>query len=217
VADPAIELTPPDGESFPALPGARREIQAIRRAFPSGRVTLATGRQAAEEQVRELMPGKTVIHLATHAVVRDDRPMESFLALAGSSKDPGNDGRLTAREVYDLDLAADLVVLSACRSGSGRISGDGIIGLSRAFFYAGAPSVLGTLWDVADEPTFLLVSRFYSAFAGSQDKSRSLRQAQLSLIRALRQGQVQISTPAGAFKLPEHPLLWAGFVLQGQP
>jgi CHAT domain-containing protein len=149
-------------------------------------------------------------------VVRDERPLESFLALNRDEKG-GDDGRLTVRDIYALDLQASLVVLSACRTGLGQLSSDGIVGLTRAFLSAGAPSVVATLWDVADEPTYRLVSRFYAGLAAAPDKARALRAAQLSMLRALRAGEVKVGAGASAVTLPEHPALWAGFVLVGEP
>src|ERR1700730_14593533 len=107
------------------------------------------------------MRDATVIHLATHGIMRDDAPFDSFLALGHGALGTENDGRLTAGEIYSLDLRANLVVLSACRTALGEISGDGIAGLTRAFFYAGASSVVATMWDVADEPTGHLMPEVY--------------------------------------------------------
>jgi CHAT domain-containing protein len=109
------------------------------------------------------------------------------------------------------------VVLSACRTGLGKLSGDGIAGLTRGFFYGGAPSVMATLWDVADEPTAVLISSFYKSLQKDPDKSRALRSAQLELIRQLRRGRVKVNTSLGSVTLPEDPVFWAGFVLQGEP
>ena len=149
--------------------------------------------------------------------MRDERPLDSFLALSRDAAG-GDDGRLTVQDIYGLDLQASLVVLSACRTGLGQLSSDGIVGLTRAFFYAGTPSVMATLWDVADEPTYRLVSTFYSRLAAAPDKALALRAAQVSMLRALRAGRGQ--GPVGGrppSTLPEHPVLWAGFVLVGEP
>lgn len=209
VADPGGLPRMADGRTLPRLPGTRAEVDAIARQVPKGSVTLLTGERASEAALRAQVSGKTVIHLATHGIVSDDEPFESFLALGGQ-------GRLTAGKIYGLDLAADLVVLSACRTGLGRVSGDGIVGLTRAFFYAGTPSVVATLWDVADEPTHRLVSAFYRGLARRDDKAGALRAAQLELLRSLRRGQVTVNTPLGPVNLPESPVFWAGFVLQGE-
>lgn len=199
------------------LPGSRREAAAIARLWPAGATTVLMGARAREAEVRPLLEDKTVIHFATHGIVRAERPFDSFLALGGGSKEASGDGRLTAREIYDLNLTANLVTLSACRSGLGKISGDGVTGLTRGFFSAGVPSVIATLWDIADEPTVLLVSEFYRSWRKLDDKSRALRAAQLRLLRALRAGEVKATTPSGTRVLAEHPIFWAGFVLQGEP
>lgn len=203
--------------ALPPLLGSAREVAAIARLFPSDRVTVLTGKRAREETVRSTIANKAVVHLATHGILRDDDPLESFLALGGLGTTGASDGRLTAAEIYALSLQADLVVLSACRSGLGRVSGDGIMGLTRALFYAGAPTVVATLWDVADEPAVHLMPRFYQLMDRFRLKSRALRQAQLRMLGDLRAGRIQVTTPAGRLPLPEHPAFWASFVLQGEP
>ena len=91
-----------------------------------------------------------------------------------------------------------------------------MVGLTRAFFYAGAISVMATLWDVADEPTYLLVSDFYKNLRKGEDKRSALRSARLHLLHDLRAGRVKVKTAVGALSLPEDPTFWAGFVLQGE-
>jgi CHAT domain-containing protein/Tfp pilus assembly protein PilF len=210
IADPSGLTAGPDGKPLARLPGSRREVNAIAQLLPSGAVTTLVGAEARSERVRAHVADKTVIHFATHAVLRDDDPFGSLLALSQG-------GRLTARDIYELDLNADLVVLSACRTGLGSISGDGVIGLTRAFFYAGTASIVATLWEVADEATLQLVPEFYRSLPRLNDKSRALRAAQLRLLAALRQGQVRVKTEAGDFALPEDPIFWAAFVLIGEP
>jgi CHAT domain-containing protein len=207
VADPAEAGGA--GGTLPRLPGARDEAAAVRALLPPGTATLVTGTRADLARVEALAPDSTVLHFATHGIVLDDRPLDSYLALAR--------GRLTTRDIYGLDLHADLVFLSACRSGAGQITGDGIAGLTRAFFYAGTPSIVATLSDVADVSAGYFVPRFYRSWQRSGDKAAALRSAQLSLLRALRAGQIKVHTAAGDFVVPEHPALWAPFVLIGQP
>jgi len=216
IADPARTPADPSGKALPPLPGSRKEAVAIAEIDPE-HVKTITGIDASEQRVRIALSTGSVLHFATHGILRSDEPFESFIALGKTGASESDDGRLTAREIYQLDLKADLVFLSACRSGLGEISSDGVIGLTRAFFYAGTPSVLATVWDVADEPTSRLVSSFYRAYFRNGDKSAALRDAQLQLIRALRSGQVKMSTPVGAVALPEHPLFWAGFLIFGEP
>ena len=217
VADPAGIPNGPNGKPLPALPGARREVSAIARLLPVSDVTRLEGSQATEKRVQELAGQSTVIHFATHGIIRDDHPFDSFLALGSSGQGRGQDGRLTAQDIYSLHLHSDLVFLSACRSGLGVVSGDGILGLTRAFLYAGTPSVIASLWDVADEPTYRLTSSFYRGWLQGKNKGAALRSAQLSLLRALRAGEVRIHTSSGDVILPENPVFWASFVLEGAP
>jgi CHAT domain-containing protein/tetratricopeptide (TPR) repeat protein len=227
VADPSGVPRSGGVKPLPALAGARREASIVAGLLPSSEVKLLEGRDATEQQVEELAGRSTVIHFATHGIIRDDQPFDSFLALGGSGWNLKQDGHFTAQKIYGLDLHADLVFLSACRSGLGQVRGDGMAALTRAFFYAGTPSVIATLWDVADQPTYRLVGAFYRAWLNGTrlngarltgaGKARSLRSAQLKLLGELRRGQVRLHTGAGTFILPEDPVFWASFVLQGEP
>jgi len=194
---------------LPQLPGSRREVSDVARRFPVNEVTVLVGAEAQGDTVREKAAKSTVIHFATHGIVDDTQPFDSYLALS--------DGKLTARDIYGLNLNADLVFLSACRSGMGKVTGDGVLGLTRAFLYAGARSVVATLWDVADEPTAKLVANFYKNMGQHQDKAQALRAAQLSVLSELRAGKLQVATRRGPLTLPENPVFWASFVLIGEP
>ena len=217
VADPSPVTQVASEPPLPPLPGARREIAAVSRLLPGQRVNTLQGSEAREDRLQDLSKQSTVIHLATHAIAQDDKPFDSLLVLA-RGKYPGRQaGRLTAREIFSMDLHADLIFLSACRSGSGKVSGDGVIGLTRAFLYAGTASVIASLWDVADQPTSQLVVDFYRNWLGGKDKALALRAAQLHLMRELRAGHVQIRTPSGDIVLPEAPVFWASFILLGEP
>jgi len=222
VADPAplpSILDPIDGRPrpLPPLPGSTREARAIAALLPPDETTMLDGARATEVQVKAALHGKRVLHLATHGVIRDAEPLASFIAVGESGRDAGADGRLTAEELYDVDLDSDLVVLSACRSADGQVSGDGIFGLTRALLSAGTPSVIASAWAVADEPTAQLMPDFYKEWLRTGSKIDSLRHAQLALIRNLRAGRVNVQTPIGRITLSEHPLFWAGFMLIGEP
>ena len=214
VADPTPPALSTLDRPLPRLPGARAESRAIAALIPRTRLTRLEGDGASETTIQASAGGKMVLHFATHAIVRDDDPFSSFLALARSGT---ADGLLTAQEIYRLRLDADLVVLSACRSAGGRVTGDGIATFARAFIYAGAPSIIASLWDVADEPTNRLLPEFYRGWLRGMSKAQGLRAAQLQLLKELRAGRVQIKTPAGLVTLPEHPVFWAGFSLIGEP
>ena len=181
---------------LPPLPGAEKEAHAIGRLFPANQVTILTGARAAEPVIRRLAPAQRVIHLATHARVYDDEPLESFLTLASSRSATARrgglgssdlDGVWTVREVFELELHSDLVTLSACNTGLGRVTGDGVTGLSRAFLYAGTPSVLVSLWEVADILAGPQMEGFYRRLRDNGgNKAAALRTAQLTTLRGLR-------------------------------
>ncbi len=220
IGNPAMPK-PRDGQTpLPPLPGAESEARAIGGLYPAERVNALIGSAARERTVRELGPRQTIIHLATHAVVFDDEPMSSYLALApeaesgSGSRDPRGDGLLTVAEVFGLDLHADLVTLSACDTGLGRINGEGVVGLSRAFIYAGAASVVVSLWRVADMVATTVMERFYRELIRTNgDKAAALASAERETIALLREGK--LVSPSGR-TLPENPLLWAPFVLVGE-
>jgi CHAT domain-containing protein len=217
VADPTLVPRSRLDQPLPRLPGARTEVRAISSFVRRNQVTLLEGGAATESAVRLDAPERSVLHFATHAIVRDDDPFGSFLALRPSASVAAEDGYLTAREIYGLNLRSDLVVLSACRSGGGHVTGDGVATFARAFLSVGTPSVITSLWDVADQPTNRMLPDFYRAWLGGQSKARALRAAALKLLSDLRAGRVEVLTPAGAVRIPEHPVFWAGFALIGEP
>jgi CHAT domain-containing protein len=217
VADPAnVPLVDKDRKLAP-LPGARDEVASTARMLPSGTSIVLEGTAATEARVRSELGSRRVIHFATHGIVRDEAPLDSFLALGATSSASGEDGRLTVHDVYGLELNADLVFLSACRSARGKVSGDGVVGMTRSFVYAGTPTVVATLWDVSDDTTRRLVPQFYREYLQNARPGLALRGAALRLIADLRAGRVQLSTPAGPITLPEDPALWAAFVVFGEP
>jgi CHAT domain-containing protein len=162
------------------------------------------GAEAEEKTFKALAPRYATIHLATHGVLDNREPLNSYLLLTKTEGDPDNDGLLEAREIIDMHLDADLAVLSACETGNGRISpGEGVIGVSWAFFVAGARSLVVSQWRVNSGSTSQLMKHFYEALAREKDqdglnKSQALRQASLLLLKDRRY---------------RHPFYWAGFVL----
>jgi CHAT domain-containing protein len=219
VGNPAMPHPPGEADALPALPGAEQEAQAIASLFRSSRVRVLTGAEASERAFRQLAGGHATIHLATHASIRDDAPMRSYLALAqdetaaSAASDSVGDGLLTVGDVFTLDLRAQLVTLSACDTGLGQVSGEGVVGLSRAFIYAGAASVLVSLWRVADAVTTTEMQMFYREAARTGgNKAAALARAQRQMIALLRAGALE----AGGRRLPEDPLFWAAFVLVGE-
>lgn len=174
------------------LPGAEREAIAIAPLLNTQAITGSDGTKAV---IVERMPQARIIHLATHGLLDNVRGLGSAIALAPSN----NDDLLTAEEILDLNLNAELVVLSACDTGQGRLTGDGVIGLSRSFISAGVPSVIVSLWAIPDSETAGLMTEFYKRLQQNSDKAQALRQAMLMT-------KTQYS----------HPRKWAAFTLIGE-
>jgi CHAT domain-containing protein len=176
------------------LPFAEVEAIAIAKQL---KVPVLTQAAATKPQVMAQMPQAKLIHLATHGLLDDlrDSGIPGAIALAPT---PGNDGFLTSDEIAQLQLQADLVVLSACNTGEGTISGDGVIGLSRAFMTAGASRVMVSLWQVPDDSTAELMQHFY------RDRQRLTQDAQ-----ALRSAMLE------TMKSYPEPLNWAPFLIMG--
>jgi len=178
------------------LPWAEREARMVGQREHEATVLVRS--EATEAKVKKLLDGSGVIHFATHGDLSESDPLSSALLLVGGG---GEDGRLEVREVFGLDLHARLVVLSACETGLGKLSrGDEVVGLQRAFLYAGTPDVVTTLWKVDDKATYDLVRSFYTRLEGGAGPADALRTAQLETIRAF-----------------PHPYSWAAFVLTGAP
>ncbi|HEY3570736.1 MAG TPA: CHAT domain-containing tetratricopeptide repeat protein [Thermoanaerobaculia bacterium] len=193
-----------DPPAFERLPATRQEAEAIAALVPAGEATLDLGFDASLSHVLgDRLSGFRVVHFATHGVIDAERPALSGLALsmvdaAGHSQE----GFLHLHDVYNLKLDADLVVLSGCRTALGKeVRGEGLIGLTRGFQYAGAPRVLASLWRVEDQATAALMTRFYRAlWIDKLPPAAALRQAQLG-VRGQRRWR--------------DPYFWAGFVLEG--
>lgn len=178
------------------------EVQRIGSLFAPSRIKTYLRKEASEDHLKtEPLAEYKIIHFATHGLIDDKKPARSSIILS-LDQDPAEDGFLQMREVFNLKMNSDLVVLSACQTGLGPfIRGEGIEGLSRAFFYAGASSVLMSLWAVNDEATYQLMERFYFHLRHSIDSIHALRKAKLELIDS---------------KLLSHPYYWAGFTLSGK-
>jgi CHAT domain-containing protein len=191
---PSVSLVPGGpAEPLAPLPGAEQEAKAIAALLGSSALT---GQQASKATVKQQMPQARRIHLATHGLLDEIQGLSSAIALAPSG---GDDGLLTAEEIFNLQLQADLVVLSACNTGQGKITGDGVIGLSRSLMAAGAASVVVSLWAVPDAPTAELMTRFYQNLQTQPDKAQALRQAMLATL-----------------KTHPDPRNWAAFTLMGE-
>lgn len=180
------------------LPGTQVEADALRTTLPA---TVFTGEAAQEATAKKQAGQFRYLHFATHGLFNPDAPMLSSIAMAAPPVGSGEDGFLSAREIFDLDLKADMVVLSACDTARGKsISGEGVVGLTWALFVAGAPTQVVSQWKVDDSATALLMQEFYTRLKAGQNKDAALRAASLQL-----QGDEKYA----------HPFYWAPFILMG--
>jgi CHAT domain-containing protein len=195
------------GGTAPApLPGTEGEAVAVARLY--GAVPLL-GEQATEAALRRRIGDADVVHLATHGYLHPTRPMSSGVLLTPPRSGPeretsDDDGALQAWEIYsELRLRAELVVLSACETGRGQnVSGEGIVGLTRALQYAGARAVVASQWRVGDASTSRLMVALHETLRAGATKDAAL-QAAMARVR---------SSPA-----TRHPYYWAAFFLTGDP
>lgn len=193
------------GLNLPPLPSTLREAQNIKKIAPSGQTLIATAFEANRKTAVGLQDGRyRIVHFATHGILNDEHPELSgvVLSLIDSDGRP-QDGILRLHDIYNLKLPVELVVLSACSTGLGSVvKGEGLIGLTRGFMYAGSPRVIASLWRVDDLSTATLMEKFYQhILKGGMSPAAALRQAQIEMIKSKRWGL---------------PFNWAGFVLQGE-
>lgn len=200
-------MAPVNFDRLDNLPATKTEVKKINQLFTQkqGKTQLYLEQQASEAQIKSKdLKNYRYVHLATHGVVNEAHPELSRVFLSKASND---DGSLYFGEIFNLELNANLVTLSACETGLGKLSkGEGIIGLTRALLYAGAKSVLVSLWSVADESTSKLMIDFYDNLLAGKDKHEALRQAKLKMIT---EGTDFKGQALSAF-------FWAPFVLVGK-
>jgi CHAT domain-containing protein len=186
------------------LPRTRDEVQYIGSLFPSGKRHIYLGKEATEEAVkREALHSYRRLHFATHSLIDEKSPSRSSVVLT-LDDDPEEDGFLELSEISELDLDCDIVVLSSCQTARGQLlSGEGIIGLSRAFLHAGARSVVVSLWSVNDISTGQMMKSFYQQITSGASTAAALREAKLQMLQS--------------GKVTRHPYYWAPFVIIGKP
>ncbi len=188
------------------LPSTRREGQAIAALIPESQRWLALDFDASRETAMGArLKDYQILHFATHGVVDTSHPELTALALSlYNSRGRPQDGFLRLYEIFNLNLRASLVVLSACQTALGKdVRGEGLIGLARGFMHAGVPRVVATLWNVDDEASSELMRSFYAAMLGADKKSPAA---------ALRQAQTAVASQ----ERWRAPYYWAGFILQGE-
>jgi CHAT domain-containing protein/Tfp pilus assembly protein PilF len=192
-------------DSLPRLPGTRREAERILPLFPGNQTLLALDSQASLALLQSpSMKDYRYVHLATHGVFNTAEPALSGVILSlVDQQGRAVNGFLRLNEIFNLNLPAELVVLSACETGLGeQIRGEGMVGLTRGFLYAGSRRLLVSLWKVDDDATAALMSRFYDG----------LLREKLTPAQALRAAQNHLRTNTNW----DSPYFWSGFVLQGE-
>jgi CHAT domain-containing protein len=177
------------------LPFAEKEVRDLEKIYPGAKILI--GEAASEASFKQHAGAHGIVHVASHGEFNSNTPLLSCLRLSAGN---GEDGRLETREVFSLNLDAYLVTLSACNTAIGKLTkGDDVVGLTRAFIFAGTPSILGTIWSVNDESTSKFMKYFYDNLK-EMDKFESLQLAQIKMINNENYS---------------HPYHWAGFQLIG--
>jgi CHAT domain-containing protein len=177
------------------LPFAQKEVEGIAKLYPAANTYVR--REASKETFLKETGAHDIVHLACHAEFSEIDPLYSSIRLA---EGPRGSGRLETHEIFSLELHSYLVVLSACKTGLGLVtSGDEIIGMNRAFLYAGTPSILSSLWSISDRSTANLMEDFYKNLK-TMAKDEALRKAQVGMIESARFSA---------------PFFWAAFYLTG--
>ncbi len=206
---------------FTPLPETRSEVLAIAKLFDEQNVDMVLGQQASESRVKAAdLRSFQFVHMATHGILGGELPGVSEPALV-LSEEPGQDGFLTASEASALRLNSDLTILSACKTGSGEfVTGEGVMGMSRAFLVAGSRNVLVSLWSVDSKATEALMVAFYQYLRSGTEPPDALRKAKLDLMReagsaggAARGLRVKGDRARSSDR--RHPFYWAAFILVG--
>jgi CHAT domain-containing protein len=196
-----------DAAKLQRLPASSREAQEIINLVPPGSSLKAVGFKANRETVTsKQLSLYRAVHFATHGILDEVNPERSgvVLSLYDEQGRFHEEGYLRLKDIYDLNLPIDLVVLSACRTGLGKaVKGEGVIGLARGFMYAGTRRVMASLWKVHDDATAELMKRFYQ---------KMLKEG-MTPAAALRAAQSSMASDSQW----RHPYYWAGFILQGEP
>lgn len=197
-------------EKLAPLPEAANEVKALESLYGRQQSHVFVGAEAAEDRFKAQAGEFRILHLATHGLLNDASPMYSHLLLSPGEPNSKQDGLLEAWEIMDLDLHADLAVLSACETARGRItSGEGVIGLTWAFFVAGVPTTVVSQWKVESTSTAELMLAFHRARKATDVAGAS----PFRTARALRTAEIQLlHNPKFS-----HPFYWAGFIVMGDP
>jgi CHAT domain-containing protein len=226
---PAVSVTPaPERNTlFAPLPAALVEVDSVTSHF--NRITKLKDEKMSEATLKQLMSDEfRFIHLATHGIINEEHPAKSGLLISEKEQDSlllQDDGMLRSSEIYRLNIPAEMVVLSACNTGLGKVvKGEGMLGLQRSFFYAGVSTVVASLWNVYDRSTAFMMNEFYKSILKRENedsswystlarwtgwdtsvpfgmKAKAMRDTKLTLLNHERFN---------------HPVYWAPFIVVGR-
>jgi CHAT domain-containing protein len=198
-------LTLRNGKLDP-LPEAEQEVKALKQLYGAAQSKVYIGAEAREDRIKQEAGQARILHFAAHGMLNNASPMYSHLALAQGGA--GEDGLLEAWELMQMELRAELAVLSACETARGRIgAGEGMIGMSWAMFIAGVPTLVVSQWKVESAGTRDLMVSFHRGMMSEPERGK----AKATKTEALRQAALKLMKNAET----SHPFYWAGFVLVG--
>jgi CHAT domain-containing protein len=210
--------------NFSGLPGTELEVSQLAALYPD--MISKSEAEFSETYLKGHAKDQNYIHMATHGVLNKEQPLYSYLLMTSTEQD---DGRLTVDEIFSMELQTKFVTLSACETALGEISeGDDLVGLSRAFIYAGSPGVIVSLWKVDDATTAWLMTRFHQYIHAGYNTAESLTYAQRDIIqrnfspsRSRGLKNIELAVPIEEVtinrnnKTSRDPYYWAPFVVIG--
>jgi CHAT domain-containing protein len=195
-------------EKLEPLPEAEKQVAALKHLYGPAQSRVYVGADAREDRAKAEAGGYRMLQFATHGVLNDSSPMYSHIVLSQAEGDRNEDGLLEAWEMMNLDLHADMVVLSACETARGRVgAGEGIIGMSWALFVAGAPTTVVSQWKVESASTTQLMLEFHRNLKAAMQNPKS----SMTKAKAMQQASIKL-LKSGKYS---HPFYWAGFVVVG--
>lgn len=196
----APSFDPASDNQFTKLLYNEEEIEGVAAYFKN---SVYANKAATLKEFLQDAPQSNLIHLATHASANDEFPDYSYLAFSPENKESN---LLYVKDLYKLNLDADLITLSACETGIGKLQkGEGMLSLSKGFYYAGAKSIVKSLWKINDKSTAFIMEHFYAELNKGKPKDIALQNAQLAYLNTVED------------PLLKHPYYWAGFVVSGNP
>lgn len=211
VTERITSLRNSDETDLGSIPYAETEVRALESLYGKDQCKLFIGPEAREDEIKKEIANYRILHFATHSLLNNSSPMYSNMVLA-TPQSGSEDGLLEAWEILNMNLSAEMAVLSACETGRGRAApGEGIIGVSWAFFVANCPTTVVSQWKVADVSTADFMERFHGNLKKGMSKSEALQEAKIWMI-----SYSYHTDESGRVTRHSHPFYWAPFILVGR-